>query len=442
MDAYVVLRSLGAGSFGSVFLARHLPTGDLVALKKVRIKKPSDGLPRVLLREVQAMEKLSAEGAGERSRHVLRLREYFAQGAAVVLVMEYCLADLSMVLRCVGSTGQRLDRRAVKSIMHQLLSGVASIHAQCVIHRDLKPSNLLFTREGVLRIGDFGLARIHALSECDPTYSHEVATRWYRSPELLFGARKYGGAVDLWAVGCIFFELLHGAPLFAGQNDIDQLHRVLKVTGTPSHANYPRHRELPDFGKIDFPTMPPQEWRTIVHDEVTDDEVGLLAALLTLDPSARATADEALAQAYFSDVRAAREKGAADPRGEDWTEETLIGAGLVKLPMMQKIWQQQMEKQQQQQQQVPETPLAAAATSTSAATSNPPAGPRTPAIPSSSSASLSPARSESHAQQLEAMRLSRVDWDPLSAEALQLELRRMPRQKPVRQPFTLDDIGS
>jgi serine/threonine protein kinase len=125
MDNYVVLRSLGAGSFGSVFLARHLPSGDLVALKKVRIKRPSDGLPRVLLREIQALEKLSAEHGSARSRHVLKLREYFAQGAAVVLVMELMVADLQMVIKSMATAGRRMEPKAVKLIMWMCVCGVS-----------------------------------------------------------------------------------------------------------------------------------------------------------------------------------------------------------------------------------------------------------------------------------------------------------------------------
>lgn len=147
----VVLRRLGAGSFGSVYLSRHLPTGELVALKKVRIKKLSDGLPRVLLREVQALENLSAESGTARSRHVLKLREYFAQGAAVVLVMEYMIADLQMVIKSLATVGQRMETKAVKIIMWQCLSGVAGVHDQKVIHRVSRRSSGDFARISLRR---------------------------------------------------------------------------------------------------------------------------------------------------------------------------------------------------------------------------------------------------------------------------------------------------
>lgn len=103
--------------------------------------------------------------------------------------------------------------------------------------QDLKPGNLLVNASGILKLSDFGLATVYVGAK--KSYSHQVATRWYRAPELLFGSRNYDAAVDMWAVGAIFAELLHTVPLFPGQNDIDQLYRVVQVLGNPDSQQWP-----------------------------------------------------------------------------------------------------------------------------------------------------------------------------------------------------------
>ena len=234
--------------------------------------------------------------------------------------------------------------------------------------QDLKPSNLLFSPRGCLKLGDFGLARVHSTlnkpsdaaagtlataaggsavaaaavsssplsaapfspsplsaapfspspaSSSDDSgrhsphvggaagvYSHEVATRWYRSPELLFGSRRYGFGVDTWAVGAMMFELLNAfGPLFAGHNDIDQLYRVLRVTGSPTAENWPGHEALPDWGKIEFPALAPTPLRELCHPQTNALAIDLMERLLTLDPARRWTASQALAHPWFDEIR-------------------------------------------------------------------------------------------------------------------------------------------
>ncbi|XP_008589731.1 PREDICTED: cyclin-dependent kinase 20 isoform X3 [Galeopterus variegatus] len=152
-----------------------------------------------------------------------------------VLAFEFMLSDLAEVVR---HAERPLAQAQVKSYLQMLLKGVAFCHASNIVHRDLKPANLLISASGQLKIADFGLARVFS-SDGSRLYTHQVATRWYRAPELLYGARQYDQGVDLWAVGCIMGELLNGSPLFPGENDIEQLCCVHRILGTPSPQVWP-----------------------------------------------------------------------------------------------------------------------------------------------------------------------------------------------------------
>lgn len=140
--------------------------------------------------------------------------------------------------QAIMNNPSRFLEAEVKSLMLMILQGVAHCHRNNIIHRDLKPANLLLSRTGIIKIADFGLARTH-FGHVQRPYSHQVATRWYRAPELLFGARLYDSGVDIWAVGTILAELLNHSPLFPGQNDIDQLYCVSSILGTPNVLEWP-----------------------------------------------------------------------------------------------------------------------------------------------------------------------------------------------------------
>ncbi|XP_074794009.1 cyclin-dependent kinase 20 isoform X2 [Natator depressus] len=256
MDQYSILGRIGEGAHGIVFKAKNIESGETVALKKVALRRLEDGIPNQALREIKALQEI------EENQHVVKLKAMFPHGAGFVLVFEYMLSDLAEVIR---NAQQPLTQAQVKGYMLMLLQGVAFCHANNIMHRDLKPANLLISSAGQLKIADFGLARVFS-SDAGRLYSHQVATRWYRAPELLYGARKYDEGVDLWAVGCIFAELLNNSPLFPGENDIEQLCCVLRVLGTPSQRVWPEVTELPDYNKISFKDNPPIPLEEVLPD--------------------------------------------------------------------------------------------------------------------------------------------------------------------------------
>ncbi|XP_076814705.1 cyclin-dependent kinase 20-like [Clavelina lepadiformis] len=292
MEQYHILGRIGEGAHGIVFKAKHIESGEIVALKKVPLRKIEDGIPNQALREIKALQEIG--GDCEEAQNVVKLHDVFPHGTGFVLVFEYMLSDLSEVIR---NSERPLTEGQIKSYMMMLLKGVAFCHQNNIIHRDLKPANLLISSTGHLKIADFGLARVFD-NDTGRQYSHQVATRWYRSPELLYGARQYDEGVDLWAVGCIYGELLNNSPLFPGENDIEQLCCVLRVLGTPSEQLWPGMSSLPDYNKITFPENPPIPLEEIVPD-ASDDAVDLLKRFLVYPSKKRIAAEEALLHAYF-----------------------------------------------------------------------------------------------------------------------------------------------
>uniref|UniRef100_A0A6I8N2A2 Cyclin-dependent kinase 20 n=1 Tax=Ornithorhynchus anatinus TaxID=9258 RepID=A0A6I8N2A2_ORNAN len=267
MDQYSILGRIGEGAHGIVFKAKHVETGETVALKKVALRKLEDGIPNQALREIKALQEI------EDNQYVVKLKAVFPHGAGFVLAFEFMLSDLSEVIR---HAHRPLGQAQVKGYMQMLLKGVAFCHANNIMHRDLKPANLLISSSGQLKIADFGLARVFSRSG-DRLYSHQVATR---------------------AVGCILGELLNGSPLFPGENDIEQLCCVLRVLGTPSPRVWPEITELPDYNKISFKEQAPLPLEEVLPDAAPQ-ALQLLSRFLLYPPRQRIPAAQALLHQYF-----------------------------------------------------------------------------------------------------------------------------------------------
>lgn len=289
MDRYVIVERVGEGAFGVVMKAKNLENGETVALKKVRIKKGElqDFLPRNALSELKALQQLSD------CNYIVRLNEHFAHGSNLILSLEYMKTDLSKLMRKLSKS---LEESHIKTYLKMMLRGIHHCHSNSIMHRDIKPANLLISPSGELKLGDFGLATVYVGPQ--KSYSHQVATRWYRAPELLYGSRSYDPKVDIWAVGCIFAEMLNHCPLFPGENDIDQLHKVLRILGTPTEENWPGVSQLPDFKKITFPDIKKISLKELVPN-ASDLALDLLGKLLCFDSKQRLSAAQALMHDYF-----------------------------------------------------------------------------------------------------------------------------------------------
>ncbi|KAL7635079.1 UNVERIFIED_CONTAM: hypothetical protein RMT77_014064 [Armadillidium vulgare] len=287
MEAYNVIGRIGEGAHGVVVRARHVITGQTVALKKVPLRRLDQGMPATALREIKALQEVNSE-------HVVRLLDVFAEGTGFVLVFELMQGDLGEMIRDVHNP---LTTPQVKSYMKMLLSGVAYLHQNNIMHRDLKPANLLISETGQLKVADFGLCRVFSRKK-KRAYSHQVATRWYRAPELLYGARVYNEGVDMWSVGCIFGELLNFSPIFPGESDIHQLRVVLQTLGTPNEEIWPGLTKLPDYKKITFPECTPIPLEKVIPD-ASKEEIGLVKKFLVYASEKRLPANKALQHPYF-----------------------------------------------------------------------------------------------------------------------------------------------
>ncbi|KAJ3140438.1 Cyclin-dependent kinase catalytic subunit [Physocladia obscura] len=270
-----------------VYKARDKASGTIVALKKIRLETEDEGVPSTAIREISLLKEL-------RHPNVVRLLDIVHNDAKLYLIFEFLDLDLKKYMDSLKE--QPLDGSLIRvSYMHQLVSGMNYCHGRRILHRDLKPQNLLIDQAGVLKLADFGLAR--AVGIPLRTYTHEVVTLWYRSPEILLGSRHYSTAVDMWSIGCIFAELVLKRPLFPGDSEIDEIFRIFRVLGTPTEDIWPGISQLPDY-KENFPQWRQRAWIEILP---TLDPAGidLLNNILVFDPALRISAKRALQHPYL-----------------------------------------------------------------------------------------------------------------------------------------------
>eukprot|EP00879_Flechtneria_rotunda_P028061 GHRR01030139.1.p1 GENE.GHRR01030139.1~~GHRR01030139.1.p1 ORF type:complete len:246 (+),score=81.53 GHRR01030139.1:255-992(+) len=245
MENYEKLEKIGEGTYGKVYKAKDKTTGRLVALKKTRLEMEEEGVPSTTLREISLLKMLSE------SNHIVKLLsvEHVEENdkPCLYLVFEYLTTDLKKYMDRNGKgPNYPLPKTTIKSMVYQLVKGLAHCHKHGVMHRDLKPQNLLVDDTSMtLKIADLGLGR--AFSIPVKAYTHEIVTLWYRAPEVLLGATHYATPVDMWSVGCIFAELVRKQPLFPGDSEWQQLLHIFKLLGTPNENVWPGVSRLRDW---------------------------------------------------------------------------------------------------------------------------------------------------------------------------------------------------
>ncbi|VBB75672.1 Putative serine/threonine-protein kinase [Podospora comata] len=291
---YVKGRKLGEGTYANVYLghSRSDPTS-LVAIKKIKVQAQyNDGLAPDAVRELKHLQELRGHP------NIIQLYSVFSsKDQNLNLVLEYLpLGDLEMLIKDVDRV--RYGAGDIKAWMGMLTRAVWFCHENYVLHRDIKPNNLLIAADGEVKLADFGLAR--GFSDPGWRMTATVITRWYRPPELLFGARHYSGAVDIWSVGMVFAELIIRTAYLPGNTEVEQIALICKQIGTPTEDNWPGVTQLSQYT---VPSEVTPVWGKEAYmgrfGAVGSEGVDLLVKTLALDPKKRITAREMLEHRWW-----------------------------------------------------------------------------------------------------------------------------------------------
>ncbi|GAC95959.1 hypothetical protein PHSY_003537 [Pseudozyma hubeiensis SY62] len=293
-EAYESIHQVGEGTYGQVFKARSERTGALVALKKIRMDSEKDGFPVTAMREIKLLQAL-------RHDNVVRLHEMMVTRGSIYMVFEYMEHDLNGIL---AHPQVSFTEAHLKSLSHQLFSGLDYLHRKAVLHRDLKGSNILLNNQGRLKLADFGLARFYAKRRSGD-YTNRVVTLWYRPPELLFGETQYGSEVDMWGAGCIFVELFVKKPVFQSETEIGQVQAITDILGPVTKRNWPDVDKLAWYEMVKPPSQDEEQERDHVKQAfgkyLSESALQVARGLLTYDPKRRWSAKDAMAAKFFAE---------------------------------------------------------------------------------------------------------------------------------------------
>ncbi|XP_061483225.1 cyclin-dependent kinase-like 5 isoform X2 [Rhineura floridana] len=292
MNKFEILGVVGEGAYGVVLKCRHKETHEIVAIKKFKDSEENEEVKETTLRELKMLRTLKQE-------NIVELKEAFRRRGKLYLVFEYVEKNM---LELLEEMPNGVPPEKVKSYIYQLIKAIHWCHKNDIVHRDIKPENLLISHNDILKLCDFGFAR--NLSEgSNANYTEYVATRWYRSPELLLGA-PYGKSVDMWSVGCILGELSDGQPLFPGESEIDQLFTIQKVLGPLPAEQMKLFYSNPRFHGLRFPAVNhPQSLERRYLGILSGVLLDLMKNLLKLDPGDRYLTEQCLNHPSFQTQR-------------------------------------------------------------------------------------------------------------------------------------------
>ena len=291
VSRYTVIKAVGKGTFGVVYEAEEYGTGRIVAVKKVFQDKNYKN------RELSIMKLLKHPNV------VTLYNSFFTEtengNEYLHLVMEYIPDTLYKYNKRYVKARTLLPLIYVKLYTYQMFKGLAYIHSLGICHRDIKPQNILIDpKTHIVKICDFGSAK--RLSPNEPNVSY-ICSRYYRAPELIFGATQYTVAVDIWSTACVVAEMLTGVSLFPGENNVDQMVEIIKVLGTPTPEEI---RQMnPNYNSFNFPNIQKRDLKDVFHQCNDPTAIDFMSKLLVYIPQNRLSAAEVLNHPFFDELR-------------------------------------------------------------------------------------------------------------------------------------------
>jgi len=297
IDKYEKIAKIGQGTFGEVFKARcKTEKTKIVALKKVLMENEKEGFPITALREIRILQLLN-------HTNIVNLieicRQYSRHKTTFYLVFDFAEHDLAGLL---SNINVKFSLGEIKKVMQQMIEGLFYIHNNKIIHRDMKAANILITKQGILKLADFGLSRAISINTKGKgnRYTNRVVTLWYRPPELLLGERNYGTAVDMWGAGCIMAEMWTRSPIMQGNTEQHQLTLIAQLCGSFTSEVWPGVESMDLFSKMEIPKGTKRRVKERLKPYVKDPYgCDLIDKLLSLDPTVRPDADTALNHDFF-----------------------------------------------------------------------------------------------------------------------------------------------
>ncbi|KDO34576.1 CMGC/MAPK/ERK7 protein kinase [Saprolegnia parasitica CBS 223.65] len=303
MRKYDLLQKLGKGAYGIVWKATDKATRQPVALKKCfdAFRNATDA--QRTFREIMYLQELNGHPNIIRLLNVVKADN----DRDIYLVFDFMETDLHAVIRA-----NILEEIHKKYVTYQLIKALKFMHSADLLHRDIKPSNLLLNADCHTKLCDFGLCRsVSEIGGPNPVLTDYVATRWYRAPEILLGSTRYTKAVDMWAVGCIVAEMVTGRPTFPGTSTMNQLERILEVTGAPSTTDIENIKS--PFAATMLESLPPPKTQTLEEllPKASPEAIDLVRKCLYFDPDKRITADEAIKHPFVAQFHVEKDEPVA-----------------------------------------------------------------------------------------------------------------------------------